>query len=643
MALPSLHAEMKVLQAAQKTAYLGSTVDEQREAWSAYARMLARPCPPELTVTDAIAPTPARNVPVRIYRHRSARRPAACAVYMHGGGFMKGDLDSSDSIAWGFAHEAGATVVSVDYRLTPEHVWPAAFDDCFGVVSWLIANASTVNIDPDRIALVGDSAGARLAAGLSIKTRDIGAPRIVAQALIYGHAGVVPDTPSAKDFGEGFGLTTPNMEKYRRLLFPDSRYDADPYAWPVRADNHAGLPPTLVHAAQLDPGRDSARIYAAKLAAAGTDVTYREAPGMMHGFLRARFHGPAAKAEFDFICSFLALHLESKRESWSMWTPARATGAQAQKTELHPDMQVLLGARKGLPQPKTVAEQRDQWSRYASTLSRPHPATLVVRDEVAPTPDRGVPVRIYRPTNPSAALPCILYMHGGGFMLGDLDSSDSIAWGLAEGTGAVVVSIDYRLTPENVWPAAFDDCYGVLSWVVTNDCALGIDPRRLALAGDSAGGRLAAGLSLKARDQGHFTLCAQAMIYASAGATPDSRSAVEFAEGYGLTTEKYKKFYKALFPDSTYDSDSYAWPIRAKDVGGLPPTLIHPAEIDPIRDDGRAYAAKLMQAGNQVVYREARGMIHGFMRARFFGSAAKAEFDFVCAFLRHHLSVPSAS
>ncbi len=304
---------------------------------------------------------------------------------------------------------------------------------------------------------------------------------------------------------------------------------------------------------------------------------------------------------------------------------------------MHPEMQVLFDARQGLPAPATIAEQRRQWTLYTAALSRPHPVGMSVRDVGIPTPDRIVPVRLYQPAGPAPS-PCILYMHGGGFMLGDLDSSDAIAWGFAHETGATVISVDYRLTPEHPWPAAFDDCYGVLRHLAQHGEEFGIDPGRIALAGDSAGGRLTAGMSLKARDEGSCRVVAQAMIYASAGAIPDSRSAVEFAEGYGLTTAKYRKFYEALFPDRSYDADPYAWPIRAPDHSGLPPALIHPAEIDPIRDDGRAYAAKLALAGSPVIFREARGMIHGFMRARFFGPAAKAEFDFICDFLRTHLS-----
>lgn len=310
----------------------------------------------------------------------------------------------------------------------------------------------------------------------------------------------------------------------------------------------------------------------------------------------------------------------------------------AAKPIVHPDMQPLYAARSTTPA-TTVAERRQQWNDYARKLSKPAPDTLAVEDIDIPASHRPVPVRVYRRRADGGRRPCIIYMHGGGFMLGDLDSSDSNAWGFADQTGATVVSIDYRLTPEHPWPAAFDDCYSVLQWLAANPAELNIDQKRIALAGDSAGGRLAAGLCIKARDSGGPLIAAQALIYASGGAIPDSVSRVDYAEGYGLTAARYQEFYEALFPDRAYDSDPSAWPMRAADASRLPPALVHTAEFDPIRDDGRAYAAKLAQAGTPVVFREANGMIHGFMRARFSGAAAKAEYDFTCGFLARQLGL----
>jgi acetyl esterase len=169
---------------------------------------------------------------------------------------------------------------------------------------------------------------------------------------------------------------------------------------------------------------------------------------------------------------------------------------------MHPDMAPILDARRFVTAAKNVAEKRRNWTTYSQALAAPMPAGIKSHDRVLPTPGYAVPVRIYRPADAVGALPCVIYIHGGGFMMGDLDSSDTNAWGLCEGTGAIVVSVDYRLTPEHPFPAAFDDCYGVLSWLAERGGEIGIDPRRIAVAGDSAGGNLSAAVCLAARDRG---------------------------------------------------------------------------------------------------------------------------------------------
>ena len=309
---------------------------------------------------------------------------------------------------------------------------------------------------------------------------------------------------------------------------------------------------------------------------------------------------------------------------------------------MHPDMQPLLDARERTnallgPRSEAPAEARLWWNTYAGILAQPHPDDMRVVDRTIPTAAHDVPVRVYQPAGASGARPCVLYMHGGGFMLGDLDSSDSNAWGYAQGTGATVVSVDYRLTPEHPYPAAFDDCYGVLEWLAANPDALGIDPGRIAVAGDSAGGTLGAALSLATRDRGGPPIAAQALIYGWFGLEQDSESYVAFAAGPGLTTSSMRLFDRLYLPDDPDSADPYARPVRALDFSGLPPALVHAAGMDPIRDDSRFFAARLALAGADVTYREARGMIHGFLRARFGGPAARAEFAVACAFLRQHL------
>jgi len=308
---PAAHPDMQCLAEARAPAGMfGETIEEQRKAWTYYTNALNQPPPANMKVWDEVVPAAEQNVPVRIYRPASA--PAAAApglVYIHGGGFMKGDLDSSDSVAWGFAHQAEAVVVSVDYRLTPEHPYPAAFNDCWAALLWLQENAGRLGIDAARIGVAGDSAGGNLSAALCLKARDTGEARIACATLVYPGTGLDQDYPSYQEFSDGTGLTLAATRGYREMYLPGNTETRDPYARPVVAEDLSGLPPFWVHSAEIDPIRDDGRIFAARLAEAGVNVTYREAKGMTHGFMRARFKGEAARHEYDLICRFLAEHL----------------------------------------------------------------------------------------------------------------------------------------------------------------------------------------------------------------------------------------------------------------------------------------------------------------------------------------------
>ncbi|MEM7254934.1 MAG: alpha/beta hydrolase [Pseudomonadota bacterium] len=301
---------------------------------------------------------------------------------------------------------------------------------------------------------------------------------------------------------------------------------------------------------------------------------------------------------------------------------------------LHPDMQALLAAREGLPDPQSIADERANWTTYSSRLNRAAPSDMQIDDIGIDTPDRVVPVRRYRPAATPNPAPAIVYLHGGGFMKGDLDSSDAIAWGYAALANAYVFSVDYRLTPEYPYPAAFNDTYGVAECLSKNPHEFGIDPAKIALAGDSAGGNLAAATCIAARDRGGPSIRAQVLVYPGTGLDQTQGSYIEHANAFGLTTAGTIRYRDLYLPDNPHTDDPYARPVIATDHANLPPAWVHSAEIDPIRDDGRAYASKLALAGNEVHYREAKKMIHGFMRARFVGAGASQEFDAICGFLR---------
>lgn len=307
------------------------------------------------------------------------------------------------------------------------------------------------------------------------------------------------------------------------------------------------------------------------------------------------------------------------------------------ESEIHPDMKPLLAARVFMPPAKTVAEKRANWTRYTNAIALKRPNSIITEDRTIPTPECAVPVRIYRRAGQATLAPAIVYLHGGGFMLGDLDSSDTNAWGLCEQADAVVVSVDYRLTPEHPYPAAFNDCYGVLEWLAAHGAEIGIDPARIAFCGDSAGGSLGAACCLAARDRGGPAIAAQALVYPTLGADPILPSYIESKDGPSLTTESMIYYNDIYFSGWKYAADPYAAPLKATDLSNLPPAFIHTAEFDPLRDDGRTYAARLSDAGVWTTYREARRMLHGFLRIREAGPQGRAEFAALCAFLRCHL------
>ncbi|UNK39165.1 alpha/beta hydrolase [Shinella sp. H4-D48] len=267
-----------------------------------------------------------------------------------------------------------------------------------------------------------------------------------------------------------------------------------------------------------------------------------------------------------------------------------------------------------------IVQQRAWYDALCAAFDAPAPAGMVKQDGMVA--DR-IPVRRYRPAAVTTDTR-LFYIHGGGFVVGSLDSHDAICAEISEAAGAELVAIDYRLSPEHVWPAAFEDC-----WAVLVDLLL--KPGSVVLIGDSAGGNLAAGIVMKARDEGLKGIVGQALVYPGLGGDLGSGSYVEMAEAPGLTTADvayYRDIYKA--PDAA----PHAFPLHAQDLSGLPATFITGAYFDPLRDDARAYAARLALAGVPVEFREEKQMIHAWLRARFMSEGAKAGFAALCDAVR---------
>ncbi len=244
-----------------------------------------------------------------------------------------------------------------------------------------------------------------------------------------------------------------------------------------------------------------------------------------------------------------------------------------------------------------------------------------------------IPVRVYTPEG-SDPFPLLVYYHGGGWVIGNLDTHDSVCRELAHGTECVVVSVDYRLAPEHRFPAAADDCYTALQWVAAHAAEIGGDPKRIAVAGDSAGGNLACVTALKARDKGAPALVFQLPVYPVTDYSCDTPSYHENATGYLLEADAMAWFWGHYLGRESDGESSYASPLRADDLRGLPPALVITAEFDPLRDEGEAYAKRLTDAGVPTRLRRFDGMIHGFFGMSAIMDQAKTAVAESCAALR---------
>jgi len=246
-------------------------------------------------------------------------------------------------------------------------------------------------------------------------------------------------------------------------------------------------------------------------------------------------------------------------------------------------------------------------------LSGPGEPVAEVRDLEIPVPSCSIPARLYRPETPSppTPLPLVAYLHGGGWTIGSIDSFDTVVRALTNASGAIVVSIGYRLAPEAPFPAGLEDCMCAVRWLAANAAELGADPGRMAVAGDSAGGNLATVVARRLRDE--VPLRAQALIYPVTDAGCNTASYRDFGEGHGLTAASMQRFWN-LYLDGADGTDPDASPLRAGDLAGSPPAFVLTAGFDPLRDEAEAYCEALRDAGVDAECHRYDGAIHGFWR-----------------------------
>lgn len=283
---------------------------------------------------------------------------------------------------------------------------------------------------------------------------------------------------------------------------------------------------------------------------------------------------------------------------------------------LDPQVKALLEGMAENPAPRIidvpVRDGREMYRGIAATLDLQGVAIGKVEDRNIPGPAGEIPVRIYTPVAAgSDALPVLVYYHGGGWVIGDLETHDALCRTLANEAGCKVVAVDYRLAPEHVFPAAVDDCYAALKWVEANGASIGVDATRIAVAGDSAGGNLAAVVSQVAKVEKGPRIALQLLIYPVTDTDVDRGSYKENESGYFLERDGMIWFFDHYLKGADRDDPRVA-PLKAASLAGLPPAYVVTAGFDPLRDEGRAYAEALKAAGVPTEHVNYDGMIHGF-------------------------------
>ena len=608
------------------------------EARANAAKRPRGPGPEVGKVENRSIPGPAGDVPVRIYTPEGDG-PFPILVWYHGGGWVVGDLESADGTARHLCIGSRNIVVSVDYRLAPEAKFPEPFDDCYAATLWASARAEELGGVSGVVSVGGDSAGGNLAAAVSIRAAETGDVRVSHQLLVYPVTDADFDTGSYLDNGTGYNLERDGMIWYWNHYLADSSQTADPLVAPMRLaadfDGMESLAQALVITAEYDPLRDEGEAYGRLLNEYGVPAATNRYDGMIHGFFSMAGVMDTARDAMDDACEFLRGAVDDMTEEYFH---QHEGDPAAMRKLLDPQAAHVLELFDSLDIKAFQDMDVDECREVMNNRPRPEgPEVGRVEDRIlqniAGKEPGEVPIRIYTPATPGPWGTLVWY-HGGGWVIGNVETADATARELCAGGNCVVVSVDYRLAPEYKFPTPFEDCLTATLWAMANAEALGSRPDLIAVGGDSAGGNLAAAVTL-AQDDFPNPLAFQLLVYPATDAEYDSRSYQVNGQGMFLETASMHWFWDHYLTAGDLSGyNIFASPLRARLDASLPPALVITAEFDPLRDEGEAYAAALEEAGVATTLIRYDGVIHGFFGLPHVIDKGRQAIDAACASLR---------
>ena len=550
------------------------------------------------------------DVSVRVYTPEGAASAGPVILHIHGGAFVIGSPEQDNVSSENLALATGLPIVSVDYRLAPEHPHPAPINDCWAVYRWLAGGGSGLDVDGEQVIVTGVSAGGGLAAAVALRARDEGGIQPIYQVLLYPVLDDRMTTPSMRTM-----IDTPlwngrsSVHMWRHYLGDAvNNDDTSPYAAPARAKDLSGLPPAALMTAEFDPLRDEAIEYAQRLMQAGIPTELHVVPGAIHAFdglaADTRLSQRVRVSRYDAINTLVAHGVKGRTV-----TPGERW--------LDPEIASVVPFLPDRPAGSTtIAEGRkmlEEMLGAGAPAAGEEQLTITHRTIPGPQGAPEIPVIIYQPKASAGPLPCVVDYHGGAFIMGSAQMGHPANVRIALDAGVVVVSVDYRLAPEHPFPAGVEDCYAGLVWVHANASDLGVDPARIAVMGGSAGGALAAAVALMARDRGGPPICFQALQIP----VTDDRLTTWSAQNFRDTPmfnrpgaeHMWENYLGAGYEGR--ETSPYAAPNRAADLSGLPPAYVQTMDLDPLRDEGIEYAYRLMTAGVSVELHAYPGTFHG--------------------------------